>query len=190
MQTKGNFKILAVLPRSPGLHDVCFVTDSFFPGVQGEEGVAHSAHSIRRYFYAQFFWMEYQFSQIQTSVTLFTNFPLHSGSHLNFRPLVQSLFVCQIYERGHGLTISKGRSDTGGHLDTSGTEEGDNVTFSFSYNLCESFNLNVQSLCSTVTIPTYVLLNVFLNNLTTSCVSAVSILARGSQFLEIWWTEH
>lgn len=118
--------------------------------------------------------MEYQFSHPQISATLFTNFPLHSGSRLNFRPLVQSLFVCQILREGTDLPFQKEYQTqvvcrwSFGHQWHRGR---DNVTFSFSYNLCELFNLNVQSLCSTVTIPTYVLLNVFLNNFITGCVS-------------------
>lgn len=38
------------------------------------------------------------------------------------------------------------------------------MTFPFFYNLCGSFNLNVQLLCSHITVATYMLLNVFLNN--------------------------
>lgn len=47
----------------------------------------------------------------------------------------------------------------------------DNVTFSLFYNSWGSFNLNVQSLCNTITITTCMLLNVFLNNFITGCVS-------------------
>lgn len=193
MQIKRNFKILAVLPSSPGLRDVCSVTDAFFQGCKVRKGWHTMFTALEDTFMLNSFgWnnsflifkllLPYSQTFLFTREAIWTSDPwykasscarsMREGTDLPFQKEDQTQVVCRW---SFGYQWHRGRN---------------NVTFSFSYNLWESFNLNVQSLCSAVTIPTYVLLNVFLNNLITSCVSTVSVLARGSQFLEIWWAEH
>lgn len=71
----------------------------------------------------------------------------------------------QLFEKS-----SPGDSNTGGlHI---GIWYGErySVTFPFFYNLCEPFSLNVQLLCSVITITTCMLSDVCLINFITGCV--------------------
>lgn len=66
-----------------------------------------------------------------------------------------------------------------------------NVASPFFYNLCEPFSLNVQLLCSAITITTRMLLNVCLINFITGCIwNSSNCTYMGSRSSEILWAEY
>lgn len=163
-----------------------FSSQMCFPRGEVGEGEAEVVHSIKNIFNVNAF--AWNIFLIHTSVK--RHYSIHTFTCLACEAFELEVLVCckasylskvpNLALQGEGgeggqefATFEKSSPDD---LNTGGLHIGIwygeryNVTFPFFYNLCEPFSLNVQLLCSVITITTCMLSDVCLINFITGCV--------------------
>lgn len=181
-----------------------------FPRGEVGEGVAEVVHGIENIFNVNAFgWNIFLYTLLLKDIVLYTHLLALLVRHLNLRSLLQSFPSIKSTEPGSPRRSGGGRVGGGDRnlrlfeksspddLNTGGLHIGIcygekyNVLFPFFYNLCEPFSLNVQLLCSVITITTCMLSDVCLINFITGCVwNSSDCTCMGSQSSESLWAEY